>query len=104
MCRWKNCREPSSGVLFVVTRFIGFSAGQPHECDGGGRRSSVSEPPEFQWLAAGGSLTLDHQAPTHCGTATKFAKVPRSKCPGTSFPFAIIRHQADSLNNPPPCR
>ncbi len=30
---------------------------------GGGRRSSVSEPPEFPWLATGGSLTLDHQPP-----------------------------------------
>ncbi len=30
----------------------------------GGRRSSVSEPPEFYRLATGGSLTLDHQPPT----------------------------------------
>ena len=29
----------------------------------GGRRSSVSEPPESHWLAARGSLTLDHQPP-----------------------------------------
>ena len=31
----------------------------------GGRRSSVSEPQEFHWVASGGSLTLDHQPPTH---------------------------------------
>ena len=42
----------------------------------GGRRSSVSEPPEFHWLASGGSLTLDHQPPNHCGSTTKFAEEP----------------------------
>ncbi len=42
----------------------------------GGRRSSVSEPPEFHWLAPGGSLTLDHQPPTHRGSATKLAEEP----------------------------
>ena len=42
----------------------------------GGRRSSVSEPPESHWLASGGSLTLDHQPPNHCGSTTKFAEEP----------------------------
>ena len=41
-----------------------------------GRRSSVSEPPEFAWLAAGGSLTLDH--PSHPHITAWLLKVTKS--------------------------
>ncbi len=66
---WTHDRD-----LIVVTKVIAESQWQIECCiHERGRRSSVSEPPEFHWLAASGSLTLDHQPPTDCRSALSVA-------------------------------